>query len=162
MKRFTFPIICCCILSCVILSSCASNKYSDTLSCTDITKSLQSKILADDDYREYSADEVRYIFNGRDSFDSCSIIYSAASDDIGEIGVFHAASEEEAKKLLNDTEEHVQKEREEKSEFLRNYLPNESKKLENAEVKRFGNYVVYAVNEDKDAVFSYIEKLLKK
>ena len=155
---------CFCLLFSALLCSCASNKYSETLSCGDITKSLKSDILADKEYKEYTDSEAKYVFDECESFDSCSIIYSASSDDIGEIGVFHANTEAEAIELLQDAKQHISEEKDDKSEFLRNYLPNEIKKLENADVRRYENYVVYTIlsPEERDAVFSYVEKLLKK
>jgi len=48
--------------------------------------------------------------------------------------------------------------------FNEDYAPNEKPKLESAEVKVFGNYVMYAVLSDseKAAAFSALETALKK
>ena len=43
------------------------------------------------------------------------------------------------------------------------YMPEEFPKLQNAETKTIGNYVMYAIlsDSDKQAVFSAFEKTLK-
>ena len=152
------------LLSCALFCSCASTGYSDTLSCADITNALKREILADSEYTEYSPTEAKYVFDESDIFDSCSIIYSSASDDVGEIGVFHAKTQDQATELLKDAKQHISEEQKDKSEFLRNYLPSEVSKLERADVRQYGNYVIYAIlsPEEQNDVFSYIEKMLKK
>ena len=53
---------------------------------------------------------------------------------------------------------------EQKREFLNNYSPEEVKKLNSAEVRCFGNYIIFTVSDpdDKNYVFSKAEELLKK
>lgn len=164
MKRFLAGFFCIVtLLSCCFFSSCAQKRYSEALTCLDISTALKGKILTEE-YAEYSESDARYVFDGGKLFDSCSIIYSTASDDLGEIGILHAPNEDSAKTLLNFANQHIQDEKEMKSEFLKNYLPEEISKFENAEARRYGNYVVYAFlpPESRNEVFDYVEKILRK
>ena len=164
MRSFTKSLICLFLIcSCVFLFSCAYNRYSDTLSCSDLTSSLQREILGKDEYLEYSESDVKYIFDDSDLFDSCSIIYSSSGDDLGEIGVLHAENEEKAQQLLEEALEHIEDEKEDKINFLRNYLPEEMSKFENAEARKYGNYVVFVFldKNERDTVFNEIEDMLK-
>jgi len=153
----------CVVLVLSLLCSCSKKQYNDTLDCAYITSTLQSKMLTDEAYSAYSAEDIAFMLDDSDKFDSYSVIYSSSSDDIGEIGVFHAISEEESLDLLDDVAEYLSELKEEKGSFVRNYLPNEQKKLDGANVKRFGNYVVFTVLDSakSDAVFKEIERLLK-
>ena len=92
-----------------------------------------------------------------------SVIYSTSSDDISEIGIFHAVSEEKSLELLDDLTDYLSDLKEEKGAFVRNYLPDEQKKLDGAKVRRFGNYVVFTVlpEAQSNAVFEKIDKILK-
>ena len=98
-----------------------------------------------------------------DKLASYSVIYSSSSDDIGEIGVFHARSQEDSLELLDDVTEYLHDLKEEKSAFVRNYLQGEQEKLDGCTVKRFGNYVVFTVLDpsQSSAVFKQVEKMLK-
>ena len=151
------------ILISLLLCSCSNKQYSDSHECSYITTALQNEILNRQDYVLYSAEDIAFMLDDTDNFDSYSVIYSSSSDDIGEVGVFHAVSEEQSLELLDDVVDYLSDLKEEKSSFVRNYLPNEQQKLDGSKVKRFGNYVVFTVLDasDSEAVFKKIEKLLK-
>jgi hypothetical protein len=160
MHKIYTLIIC---LTLVFLPSCAKAQYTDTLECGDITSVIQRENLSFEDYSAYSSEDIAFIVDDDDKFDSCSVIHSSSSDDIGEIGVFHATSQENSLELVDDVTEYLYDLKEEKGDFVRNYLQEEQKKLDGATVKRFGNYVVFTVLEPalSNSVFKTIEKTLK-
>ena len=145
-----------------ILCSCSAKQYSGIVECSYITSALQNQVLKGQEYAAYSATDVAFILDDSDDFSSYSVIYSTSSDDIGEIGVFHANSEDEAIELLDDLTEYLYELKDEKSSFVRNYLPDEQRKLDGAKVRRIGNYVAFTVLDDNqsDAIFAEIEKIL--
>ncbi len=147
----------------LFLSSCASNSFSDNVECKSITKSLQSEISALEGYYAYDDTDIQFIFDPSLPIESCSIIYSASSEDIGEVGVLHADDDKSAQMLLEAAREYIEQVCTDKSAFVENYLPAERAKLDCADAKRFGNYVVFALLEadDRDAVFKTAEKCLK-
>ena len=146
-----------------LLCSCAQKKYSDTLDCSYITKDLQAEMLDDQEYSYYSTEDIAFMLEDSGKFDSYSVIYSNSSDDIGEVGVFHASSAEESMELFDDISEYIADLKTEKSSFVKNYLPEEQKKLDGARVERFGNYVVFTVLDpnQSNAVFKEVERMLK-
>ena len=160
MYKIYALIIC---LTLVFLPSCAEARYTDAIDCSAITDAIRSKILTPEPYSEYQSEDIAFMLDYTDKFDSYSIIYSTSSDDIGEVGVFHAISQEESLELVEDIAEYLNDIKEEKGAFVRNYLQGEEEKLDAATVKRFGNYVVFTVLEPSksNAVFAQIEKTLK-
>ena len=95
-------------------------------------------------------------------YDDICIIYSSDSTDISELGIIYSADEENAKKLFEEAKLYVKNMQEQKSEFLRNYSPDELSKLNSAEARRFGNYVIFAIGEqeDKNNLFKKAEDML--
>ena len=160
MHKICVFIIC---LTLIFLPSCAKPRYTDTLDCPEITKAIQNEILTSEDYSAYSSEDIAFMLEDNHKFDSYSVIHSSSSDDIGEVGVFHAKSQEESLELLDDVTEYLHDLKEEKGAFVRNYLQGEQEKLDGATVKRFGNYVIFTVLDpsQSNAVFEKIEKLLK-
>ncbi len=151
------------LLICLFFSACGTVKYSDGIECEEITSALQQEISALEGYSAYSSDDVGFMFDENLHFDDYSIIYSISGDDIGEVGVLHAESEEEAQNLLEQIRDYVNGICADKGAFVENYLPEECGKLDSADAKRFGNYVIFAFLEatDRDAVFEISEKILK-
>ena len=151
------------LLICFSFPHCNKTKYNDSLSCTDIATTLNNDILSTEKYKAYDESDIRYIIDS-DSFDSCCILYSVSSDDIGEVGVLHAKDDKSTDDLLDDINDYFEDMKEEKSDFLRNYLPNEFKKIDNSRVKRFGNYVIYTILEPEQAerVFERAKEILAK
>ncbi len=146
----------------LIFSSCAQKGYSEVYSCSELTKALESEILSEETYGAYSHEDVKYMFDDDTLFDSYSIIYSSSSEDIGEVGILHAPTSESAEELLDEANEYLSSLNEEKRAFLKSYLPYELEKLDYAEAKRYGNYVVFVVQDQdtRNAVFAKLEALL--
>ena len=144
--------------------SCQKREYSDTLSCYDLCEAV---IAAEDDVGEYEAygeDYLEYFLDNTSLHDDFRIIYSRESEDIDELGIFHADSKEKTDELLAVVEKHISSYQKDQRSFIASYAPEELSKLDNAEIKVFGNYVVYAImdEDDKKEAFSVIEKELKK
>lgn len=161
IKKYTALFLLCCS---VFFASCAQNKYLDTLPCARITDTLTEEILGSDMYAEYTQKDVSLLFGNDELFDSCSVIYSISSDDIGEVGVFHAKDNQNAKKLLEKAEKYIEDIKDEKNSFVRNYMPQELDKLNYADTRRFGNYVVYTIlsADTSDEIFDTVKKLLSE
>ena len=150
-----------CII-CLLLSSCARKEFSDTLNCSELSNAIQTEILTDGEYAQYSLQDIEFMFDESYLPESYSVIYSVSSDDIGEIGIFRADSLENSQELFDEVLDYISELKEEKSSFVKNYLPHEQSKLDNAQAKQFGKYVVFTVldSSERDAVFKKIEQLL--
>ena len=166
MIKFVFfklySLLLCLALTLTLFISCSQKKYDDSVECSYITTVLQSDVLNGEKYSLYSAEDISFMLD-TDNFDSYSVLFSTSGDDIGEVGVFHAISNDESTELLDDVVDYLTRMKEEKEAFVRNYLPEELQKLEQAKVKRFGNYVVFTVLSEaqSDAAFKKIEQILK-
>ena len=146
-------------LLCLILCSCAMERYSDSLGSAELAKHLTDEISGLEDYTEYADDDIE-LFEG--ASDSC-ILYSKDADDQGEIGVIRAGSEQDAKKLLDKVNAYLERTRSERRAFVENYLPAESVKLNSARARRFGSYVIYAILESErvSELFETAEEALR-
>ena len=146
-------------LLCLILCSCAMERYSDSLGSAELAKHLTDEISGLEDYTEYADDDIE-IFAA--AYDSC-ILYSKDADDQGEIGVIRAGSEQDAKKLLDEVNAYLERTRSERRAFVENYLPAESVKLNSARARRFGSYVIYAILESErvSELFQAAEEALR-
>ena len=152
-----------CVLTAVVgfsFVSCANKKYSDNVGCSDITKAIQDELFKTNEYAEYPMSEIEYMIDPS-LFDSCSVIYSVSSDDISEIGVFHAPGQNSATLLFEEANNYIKQTQGEKREFLRSYMPSELTTLDSASARRFGNYVVFSFSNDSEKIFATVEELLK-
>ena len=164
MKKILSIIILTFILT-LIFASCSHKNFTDSLTCKDLSLTLKREIsVPSGEFEEYSTDELNFLFTTTELYDDICVIYSSDTTDICELGIIHATNEENAKKLFEDSKNYIKSIQEQKSEFLRNYSPDELKKLNSAEARRFGNYVIFIVSEkdDRDTLLKKAEALLSK
>lgn len=164
MKKL-FPIILSIFFITLIFASCSDKNFNSSLSCQELTTSLKKEIsVPEGNFKEYTVDELNFLFSSPELYSDICIIYSTDSTDVCELGVIHASNKENAKKLYEDAKYYIKSIQEEKSEFLRNYSPEELTKLNSAEARCFGEYIIFSVAEpnDKNEVFKKAEMLLEK
>ena len=115
-------------------------------------------------YETYGDDHLRYYFEDTKLHDDVCLRYSALSEDINEIGIFHTATRHDQEEIRDLAEDYLEDLLEEQSAFIASYAPEELPKLEGAEVRTFGNYTVYAIADDRDRalIFETVEKALRK
>lgn len=142
-----------------LLSSCAkTTEYRDDLPCSELTAILDS----DKDFSSYGDEKIKYFFEDTHLADSYSIIYSTEPTDIDELGVFHTQDGDSAKALYDIVVRYIDDMRKNDSAFISSYAPEELPKLDKAEVRIFGNYVVYAILDDshRQQAFNDLASLL--
>ena len=163
-KKIISIILSICCIGC-ILASCNKKEYSDTSTCENVSNELKREIsVPAGEFSKYTEEELKFFFSSPALYNDCSVIYSKDTEDIAELGVLHAEDENAAKKLLDDVKLYIKKLQEQKLEFLSNYSPNEVEKLNSAEARRFGNYVIFTVASpnEKKCIFEKAENILKK
>ena len=151
------------LLVTLIFQSCSQKKFNDSFTCNELSRRLKSEIQpTESEFESYSREELTFLFPSNDLYDDICVVYSSDSTDVCEIGVFHAPDEEAAKKLFEEAKLYIKNMQEQKSEFLRNYSPAELPKLNSAEARRFGNYVIFAIGEqnEKNNLFKQAEEML--
>lgn len=146
-----------------LLSACGKDEspsYRSDLTASEITSaclsSLSSNALldsADEDYIKY-----RLLPDGT-AFESCSVYIQNAGTSIDEIGVVQS-SDEDSEALYAAVTDYLSRRNE---EWTGQYLVEEYPKLRDAECKRIGSYVVYAIlsEEDKTSFFNAVSELLR-
>ena len=153
------------LLMTLVFQGCAEQEINRTLTCRELSNQLESEIsVPQDEFKEYTTEELRFLFSSPELFEDICIVYSSDSTDVCEIGIFYASSEENAKLLFEDAKSYIKSLQEEKSEFLRNYSPEELSKLNSAEARRYGNYIIFTVADtsDKNNLFKKAETILLK
>ena len=164
MKKL-FPFILSIFFITLIFASCSDKNFNSSLSCQELTTSLKKEIsVPEGNFKEYTVDELKFLFSSPELYSDICIIYSTDSTDVCELGVIHASNQENAKKLYEDAKHYIKSLQEEKSEFLRNYSPEELTKLNSAEARCFGEYIIFTIAEkaDRDTVFRKAETLLSR
>lgn len=143
-----------------LLSACARQTgYSDHLSADALADGLLQRrdMLRDVD------NMTKNYFPMPDYVLSHSVYYAAESNNADQFGVFRVKEgcAADCKRLLE--EEYLSPLLEEKGDFYRSYTAKEAEKLEDAEVRVFGNYVIYAILDvrERNDLFSAAEHALR-
>lgn len=162
MKRYLIFLL----LLTALLSACAKKEptYANDIPCSELADTVEEQIPVDFGYDTYGGEHLRYYFEDTKRHDDACLRYTVRSEDIGEFGIFHAPDAESRDEIEDLCEEYLEDLREEKTAFIASYAPEEVPKLERAEVRSFGNYVVYAILSDSDRalLFDTVEKALTK
>ena len=145
----------------VSLFGCKSNDYADDLPCSQLISIAETCAHTESGYEPMGTGRSDYAF-GTLGHDDCALLVSSATENIDEIGIFHAPSPDAAKEISTALEVYLDGLLEEKGTFIASYAPYELEKLENAEVRRFGNYVAYAIlsRQSQNAFFSALDTAL--
>ncbi len=149
----------------IILCSCSREvKYTDKLSTEELSATIRATDLGEDEYAEYDREYFEYFFSSDTVPEDFKIIYSTETNDINELGIFHAKDTEELNELSALTSDYIKNMQNEQRAFIASYAPNELPKLDEAEIMVFGNYVIYAIldSEHRASVFLTAEKLLRE
>lgn len=142
-------------------SACAQRNYSDDASVEDLGNAAidslaleQDYVIADEGYLEDFFSLPPYVLESR-------ILMSSNGNDLNEIGIYHV-TEGNANAMKSILNNYLVGSLRAYEDWYNSYIPQELPKLVNAEVKVFGNYVVYAILSDADraAAFDAIENAL--
>lgn len=166
MKKHIVKLICLLVLAAMTLTcfaSCNSGAtYRDDVKVSDISTALKNKFPVADGYYAADSDYLGFYFEGAaDKVEDYVIEFSATSTNINQFGIFHVKEgSADAVKALCDSYIQTMRDR---WVAQASYIASEHPKMENAEARVFGNYVVYVMltAEDKLAAFAAVEEMLK-
>lgn len=154
------------VLCALLMCSCASkNAYRNDVPCSAVTNAIEKKLAADGGYVYYGDEELGFIFGEAFSLaKEDSVVYSLVSQNIDEFGIFLSENESDARKLTDICYEYLKEKYENENAFIASYAPEELPKLKNAEAKRFGNYVAFAILSENDRAlfFDKVEEMLRQ
>ncbi len=144
-----------------LLTSCGGSSYRNDLSAGELCRKCAEELKIED-----AAFEGSEAFPKKDRpglAPDVSVCYAANGNNLDEIGIWKATGEKprQAATFLSDS---LLTRFEENEAFYQSYIPEEVPKLRDAEVRVYGNYVVYAIlaPERKKAFFRFLEKTLVK
>lgn len=151
------------VLALTALTACGGADYRDDVAVSAIDSALQAKIPVPDGYYAADSDYLSFYFEGAEAIVTEYVVeFSATSTNINQFGIFHVkeGEAETMKALCQSYIETMNK----RWVAQANYIASEHPKMEGAEVRVFGNYVVYTMltAEDKATAFDAVEELLAK
>ena len=156
----------------LVLSACAPQReYRDDRSAVDLADvgltSVRSASDAAPDtvYLRDESDLLASYFDLPDYVPELCVLYAQEIACLDEVGVFHVtdgASAASLASLLHDA--YLRPSYERNRDWYNSYMPHETPKLRDAEVRVFGNYVAYAILSpaSRAAFFSAIEAALSE
>ena len=136
--------------------------YSDELDCADLSEKALQTIDATNTYATANELFLADYFQTPTYVNDSVIRFASNSSNLNEIGIFHTTggNAEEMAKLLKD---YLLQSYEKNHAWYDSYMPAETPKLRDAEIRIYGNYVVYAIlsKESRNTVFDFIENQLR-
>ncbi|MGM9681747.1 MAG: DUF4358 domain-containing protein [Eubacteriales bacterium] len=142
------------LASTLLLSCCTRNRapvYRNDLTAAEIADRIAGDLPDFDNLSDYSDEDIAfYLGIPADLASDQSVRVQTNSVSIDEFGVFKAENDSQAEELENLLQNYLDSSLEGKREWLESYNPTEMDKLEEAEIKRYGSYVVYLILDRAD------------
>jgi hypothetical protein len=134
--------------------------YADHFSADTLASELQNELDGDvylradpgylEDYFDEDAETADY-----------SICFSTDGNNLSEFGIWHADNPKTAQEISTQLRRYLDESLIKNKSFYDSYIPEETPKLRDAEVRVFGNYVAYAIL-DKENRMEFFKKLEEK
>ncbi|MBR3894116.1 MAG: DUF4358 domain-containing protein [Clostridia bacterium] len=161
MKRFFLSVLS--LLLLLSTSACAAKSYADDKTTAAIADEALVNLRDGVIYRAADESYLEDYFTSPDYASDAAIRHAMDANNLNELGVYHVPAEKvgEMKALL---EGYLKDALQKNQSWYDSYIPQETPKLRDAEVKVFGNYVAYAIFDSRNrrAVFNSLEKSLTK
>ena len=152
-------------LLCVILllSGCKQEEYKKDIDAKELASELSQKTPTESAWINEDQNFIEEYIKIPESVKQSHIYYAQNTNDLDEFGVF-VVEDGQAKAVQSMLSQgYLQKRYNENREWYDSYMPTETPKLRDAEVRIYGNCVAYAVlsPENRKTFFEECEKLLK-
>ena len=158
IKRMVSALLFLCLLLC--LCACGS-KYRDDVPIDRFVSIIDNR-MGKNDLAEMNSGYVSGAMHlDPNSFGAYVVKLNAKGVNIDEYGVFRTPEKGKVTDVQDAIEGYLKMRRD---TWMKEYMPEEKPKLDKAEVKVFGNYVLYVIADDdvRNNVYQDVEKLLKK
>ncbi len=145
------------------LFSCAEKEMRNDVTPREVADKIKTALPLPDGYGEHGGDYIAYRFEGIDGIsESGVVIYSNDTRRADLVAIFHIDDMQKRADALKICNSFIVDQRELFSSVVEQYLPSEAGKLECAEARRFGNYIVVCILDPQDAklAFEVAEALL--
>ncbi len=149
----------------VTLSACLKmEEFSDDLSSEELADEITHALGGENVYLTDDTGLTDSYFTLPESVTDHTVRYVSDTNNINEFGVYHVTkgSAKELEAML--MEKYLELSYLNNREWYDSYIPEETSKLQDAEVRTFGNYVVYAILDptERNTVFETVERALEK
>ena len=142
---------------CLILAGCGGSSAKD-LDVAAFASAAVEKVDFGDDLLSVPSDMLSdYYFLPKDKVSESAVYVSGTGATASELAVFKCKDADAAKEVKTAVETRIS----EQIASYENYRPDEKFRLENAFVAVNGNYVVFAVSNDNQAVEKLLESSMK-
>ena len=155
----------CIALACValMLASCNQEEYKKEIDATKVATELSQTTPTESKWINEDQAFIGEYIEIDEYVKESQIFYAQNTNDLDEFGIFEVEegkAQEVQKRLLSG---YLKKRYDENLEWYNSYMPTQTPKLRDAEVRVYGNCVVYAVlsKETRKTFFDECEKLLK-
>ena len=161
----TFQKAVCIALACasLMLASCDQEEYKKEIDAKKVAAELSQTTPTESKWIDEDQAFIGEYIEIDEYVKESQIFYAQNTNDLDEFGIFEV-EEGKAQEVRNQLlSGYLKKRYDENLEWYNSYMPTETPKLRDAEVRVFGNCVVYAVlsKENRKAFFDECEKLLK-
>ena len=146
-----------------ILSSCATGEYKKNVNAKESADTLAQKTPTESKWIGEDQDFIKEYIEIPEYVKESQVYYAQNTNDLDEFGIFWVEDGKGNAVRSMLTQGYLQKRYNENQEWYNSYMPTQTPKLRDAEVRVYGNCVVYAVlsSEQRTAFFAECEKLLK-
>ncbi len=151
----------CLIMTAAALTACGGGEVRNDVAVSELSAKINSELESGADL----VDAPESYISSSMGFDLSSVSeyvvkINSRGVNIDEYGIFKAEDDSQLQQLQTAVSNYLQFR---VDTWMVEYMPEEFPKLQNAETKTIGNYVMYAIlsDSDKQAVFSAFEKTLK-
>ncbi len=163
--RKAFLKIVCAVLACMalMLTSCKQGEYKKEIDAAKIAAELSRITPTESKWIDNDQNFIKEYITVPEAVKESYVYYAQNTNDLDEFGIFEV-EEGKAQEVRNQLlSGYLKKRYDENLEWYNSYMPTETPKLRDAEVRVYGNCVAYAVlsPERRTAFFSECEKLLK-
>ncbi len=146
-----------------ILSSCGKEEYKKDIDTKELAETLSQKTPTESAWVDEDQNFIEEYVQVPEYVKESYVYYAQNTNDLDEFGVFlvEEGKESAVRSLL--TQGYLRKRYNDNLDWYNSYMPTETPKLRDAEVRVYGNCVAYAVlsPERRTAFFDECEKLLK-
>lgn len=153
MKKNKIYLVLCAVLMLSLLAACggaggSKSSYRDDVAVTDIGASFDAVLSSGADMAELSDTYITGIMKmDVSNYEEYCIKIATKGTNIDEYGIFKGSDAKHTATIETAVKEYLQLRID---TWMSEYMPEEYPKLENAEVKVCGNYVMYAILSDAE------------
>ena len=160
MKKTVSLILAALLLCALLLTACGEARQKD-VPAADLSKAVLEAIGMTDTMVDTTGVVVEgYMHLSADQFGDCAVYHNSYGTGVDEFGIFKAGALKAAE-VKSAVEDYLDMMRE--TSMASMYTPEELPKLDGAEVRTVGDYVMYCVlsDADRDAAFKAFEAALR-